>query len=94
MFDTTDTGLYGRTTTRIPAESHPPAHRSRPPGRSRWHWLLLVPVILPLLTPIYDRDRPTLAGMPFFYWFQLGLAALSTTVITVVHLKTKTQRRR
>jgi hypothetical protein len=56
--------------------------------------LLLVPVILPLLTPIYNRERPTFAGMPFFYWFQLGLVALSTTVITVVHLKTKTQGRR
>jgi hypothetical protein len=56
------------------------------PDASRRHWRLLVPVVLPLLTPLYNRVEPRLFGMPFFYWFQLGLAALSTIVISVVHL--------
>jgi uncharacterized membrane protein len=56
------------------------------PDASPLHWWLLVPVLLPLLTPLYNRVEPRLLGMPFFYWFQLGLAALSTLVISAVHL--------
>jgi hypothetical protein len=57
--------------------------------RNRWHWLLAVPVVVPLLTPLYNRIDPTLFGLPFFYWCQLALVLLSTTVIAVVHVATK-----
>jgi hypothetical protein len=50
---------------------------------------LLVPVVLPLVTPIYNRIDPTLFGFPFFYWFQLALAGLSSAVIALVNLATR-----
>jgi hypothetical protein len=62
------------------------ARRQRLPDTSHAHWWLLLPVIAPLTTPLYNRVEPRLSGVPFFYWFQLGLAALSTVVITLVHL--------
>ncbi|MDQ6866732.1 MAG: DUF3311 domain-containing protein [Thermoproteota archaeon] len=32
--------------------------------------LILIPTIINLLTPLYNRKLPELFGMPFFYWFQ------------------------
>jgi len=89
LFDTVDHRAYHRPAAHRAADQHRSARHSDPPGRSRWHWLLLVPVVLPLVTPLYNRVEPRLFGLPFFYWFQLSLVGLSTFVITVVHLKTK-----
>jgi uncharacterized membrane protein len=52
--------------------------------RSPWNWLLLVPIVVPLLVPIYNRVEPTLFGWPFFYWVQLlfvGLGVLTTVLV-------------
>lgn len=41
--------------------------------------LLAIPTIVLLILPLYNREDPTLFGLPFFYWFQglwLFLAAL------------------
>jgi hypothetical protein len=65
------------------------ARRARLADRSGWHWLLLGPVVLPLLTPLYNRIEPTLFGFPFFYWFQLALAGLSSIFIGTVYLITR-----
>ena len=40
--------------------------------------LLLLPLAMILPVPLYDRVSPSLAGIPFFYWYQLAwLVALS-----------------
>ena len=56
---------------------------------SRWHWLLLVPIVIPLIPGLYNRMEPTLFGLPFFFWSQLGFAFLASAVITFVHLKVR-----
>ena len=58
-------------------------------GRSGWHWLLLVPIVVPLWTPWFNRLDPQLAGIPFFYWGQLAMVFLAMLVIGVVHLLTR-----
>jgi len=40
--------------------------------------LILVPAIVNFATPIYNFVDPTLGGLPFFYWFQILMLALST----------------
>lgn len=40
--------------------------------------LLLIPGIINFATPIYNSVDPTLGGLPFFYWFQILMLALST----------------
>jgi hypothetical protein len=62
-----------------------PPHRT---DRSAWHWLLLVPVLVPLLTPLYNRMEPRLAGFPFFYWIQLAFVLLGVAVTILVYRKT------
>ncbi|MPQ97557.1 DUF3311 domain-containing protein [Modestobacter sp. I12A-02628] len=53
--------------------------------RSPWNWLLAVPIVLPLLVPLYNREDPTLFGWPFFYWFQLSLVALGVLTTSLVY---------
>jgi hypothetical protein len=62
---------------------------SEPPAGDRRHWLLVLPVVLSLATPLYNRAAPHLFGMPFFYWFQLALAAVATLVMAALHLATR-----
>jgi hypothetical protein len=61
--------------------------------RSGWHWLLLIPMLLPLVTPMYNRIEPRLAGVPFFYWFQLAFVGLDIAVVTLVYQATKRRGR-
>ncbi|HKS98019.1 MAG TPA: DUF3311 domain-containing protein [Rugosimonospora sp.] len=63
----------------------------RPDARG-WYWLLWVPIGLASLVPMFNRLTPALFGIPFFYWWQMGLAALSTLTLSVVHLATKKER--
>jgi hypothetical protein len=38
--------------------------------------LILIPSIINLSTPLYNRRLPEFFGMPFFYWFQTVWLAL------------------
>jgi Protein of unknown function (DUF3311) len=58
-------------------------------GRSRWHWLLWIPILVPLMPAVYNHVEPTLYGVPFFYWGQLSFAFLATGVMAFVHRKVK-----
>ena len=59
---------------------------------SAWHWLLWLPVVLPLMTPLYNRVEPRWWGIPFFYWFQLSFVGLDIAVVTLVYQATKRRR--
>ncbi len=41
------------------------------PRREPWKWYvpLVVPFVATLWVPLYDRAEPSLAGIPFFYWY-------------------------
>ena len=60
--------------------------------RSPWNWLLLVPIVVPLLVPLYNRVEPTLFGWPFFYWFQLLLVGLGVLTTVIVYRATRRSR--
>lgn len=76
---------------RAAEKSPPPAERGRPRAgdRSRWHWLLAVAVVIPLLTPLYNRVQPRLLGLPFFYWSQIAFIGLAAGVTMAVYQVTK-----
>jgi hypothetical protein len=64
--------------------------------RSPWNWLLLVPIVLPLLVPLYDHVDPTLFGFPLFYWLQLAFVAVGVLTTSIVYRMTRrsaTERR-
>jgi len=70
----------------LPAESQRP--RLPAGGRGRWHFLLVVAVVIPLLTPLYNRVQPRLFGLPFFYWSQMAFIGLAACVTAAVYQAT------
>lgn len=57
--------------------------------RSPWNWLLLVPIVVPLLVPLYNATGPTLGGWPRFYWLQLAFVALGVVCTFIVYRMTR-----
>jgi hypothetical protein len=64
-----------------------------PADRSPWNLLLLVPIVLPLLTFLYNAEEPRLAGFPLFYWLQLAFIPLGVATTVLVYRMTRTRRR-
>jgi hypothetical protein len=49
------------------------------------HLLLIVPFIGCLWVPFYNRTLPALAGIPFFYWYQILWVALTALILFIVY---------
>ncbi len=59
------------------------------PRRKRFraiHLLLLIPYAAMLWVPSYNRIEPMLAGVPFFYWYQMLWIVLGVAVMIPVYL--------
>lgn len=70
------------------------AGRAMPTRRRGLNWLMLVPVVMQLAVPLYNRDAPRLFGLPFFYWYQLACVFVTTITITFIYLMTRARRPR
>jgi hypothetical protein len=58
-------------------------------GHLARHWprfLLIIPFVLVLFVPLYNRLEPTLADIPFFYWYQLATILIGAAVAITVYL--------
>jgi len=53
--------------------------------RRAWNWLLVVPFAATLIVPIYAHRNPQIAGLPFFYWYQLLWVVLAGVVVGIVY---------
>ena len=60
--------------------------------RSPWNYLLLIPIVLPLLTFVYNRETPALFGWPFFFWFQMLFAPLAVACSVAVFYLTRRKK--
>ena len=80
----------------LPAAHQRPAQHKAPQARrrerSRWYLLLLVALVIPLLTPLYNRISPQLWGLPFFYWCQMAFVVMGASVTGIVQLATRRRR--
>ena len=65
---------------------HPPAERT---DHSPWNLLLLLAVVVPLLTFVYDSAEPRLFGFPLFYWLQLSYVGLTVVATVIVYRMTR-----
>ncbi|MBS0469990.1 MAG: DUF3311 domain-containing protein [Proteobacteria bacterium] len=48
--------------------------------------LLIVPYVAMLWVPSYNSVEPTLAGIPFFYWYQMLWIVLGVAVLLPVYI--------
>jgi len=74
------------------AEPDAAAPRETRTDRSMWNWLLVVPIVLPLVTLLYNADSPRLLGFPKFYWLQFAFIVVGVTTTSVVYQMTKKRR--
>jgi Protein of unknown function (DUF3311) len=56
--------------------------------RARWYALLALPFI-GLLLPVYLTAEPSLAGFPFFYWYQFAWLIFTAILTWVVYVKVR-----
>ncbi|MEV5410160.1 DUF3311 domain-containing protein [Thermopolyspora sp. NPDC052614] len=68
-----------------PGATPPARHRDRSP----WNWLLLVPIVVPLIPALYNGVDPRIGGFPRFYWLQLAFVLLGIAATTTVYLMTR-----
>jgi hypothetical protein len=62
------------------------------PRRSPWSWWYLLFILVcgvSLWPPLFNRVEPTLAGVPFFYWFQLALVLAGAVSTVIVYFATE-----
>jgi hypothetical protein len=57
--------------------------------RSPWNWLLLVPIVIPLIVPLYNSVDPQLGSWPLFYWLQLAFVGLGVLTTAIVYRMTR-----
>ena len=70
----------------------PARERHRDPDRSPWTWLLVVPLLVTLWPPLYNRRDPHLFGIPFFYWYQLLTVVVGVASTLLVYRATRSRR--
>jgi len=64
--------------------------------RGGWHplyLLLLIPYFAMLWVPSYNRIDPILAGIPFFYWYQLLWIVLGAAVLLPIYIREERGKR-
>ena len=71
----------------VPVADAVPAERRS--DHSSWNWLLLIPIVVPLLVPLYNALDPTFFGWPRFYWLQLAFVALGVATTALVYRMTR-----
>jgi type VI protein secretion system component VasK len=76
-----------------PVHTPPEGLAPRRSDRSPWNWLLLIPIVVPLLVPLYNKVSPTLGSWPLFYWLQLAFVALGVLVTSIVYRMTRRSAR-
>jgi len=72
-------------TSRRPPEPIAPRRSDRSP----WNWLLLVPIVIPLIVPLYNSVEPRLGSWPLFYWLQLAFVGLGVLTTAIVYRMTR-----
>ena len=65
----------------------PPVSEAEPSQNSRigWRLLLLLPYLGLCFPSLYARATPTLAGFPFFYWYQFAWVFLTAILLALVY---------
>jgi hypothetical protein len=51
-----------------------------------FYLLLLIPYVAMLWVPYYNRIQPELAGIPFFYWYQLLWIVIGAAILVPIWL--------
>jgi membrane protein implicated in regulation of membrane protease activity len=58
--------------------------------------ILALGILLPLIVPIYAHAEPALAGLPFFYWYQMLWVLIEAVLLLICYriIRREDRRRR
>jgi hypothetical protein len=56
--------------------------------------LILVGIVVPLIVPVYARATPALAGIPFFYWYQMAWVFGDAILLAICYVLISREDRR
>ena len=62
------------------------ANKDKRKGFRPMYLLLLVPYLAMMWVPSYNRIEPMIAGIPFFYWYQMAWIVLGAAILLPVYL--------
>ncbi|NYJ07450.1 DUF3311 domain-containing protein [Petropleomorpha daqingensis] len=77
------------TASTPPSTPGPQDAAPRRSDRSPWNWLLLIPIVVPLIVPLYNAVDPKWGSFPLFYWLQLAFVALGVATTALVYRMTR-----
>lgn len=58
-------------------------------AKRAWYTLLVLQWVLALWVPFYNTPEPMVAGVPFFYWYQLLLVLVCAALTAIVYFATE-----
>jgi len=58
-------------------------------GGRGWYLLFVIVFAMVLWPPFYNKIEPTLAGIPFFYWYQMLCVLVSAVITAIIYLRTR-----
>jgi hypothetical protein len=61
--------------------------------RLRWYLLFLAQFAAIAWPPLYNKTEPAIAGIPFFYWYQLLWIVIGGVLTAIVYFATEKSRR-
>jgi len=62
--------------------------RGKQKREGTWRWgrlLFIIPFVAMLWVPSYNRLEPSIASIPFFYWYQLLWILLGALIVAIVY---------
>jgi hypothetical protein len=78
----------GRRPERRPEHTAPDQRVS---DRSPWNWLLVVPIVLCMVTPLFNRKEPEFLDCPAFDGLQLSFVIIGVICTGTVYLRTRSK---
>jgi Protein of unknown function (DUF3311) len=61
-------------------------------GWSWWYLLFLIQFVAALWPPFYNKAEPYLAGIPYFYWYQMLWVILGAVLTAIVYFATESRQ--
>jgi hypothetical protein len=61
-------------------------------GWSWWYLLFLIQFVAALWPPFYNKAEPHLAGIPYFYWYQMLWVIIGAVLTGIVYFATESRQ--
>jgi hypothetical protein len=71
-------------------------NQSQQGERPKWSWwylLFVIQFVAVMWPPFFNKAEPSLAGIPFFYWYQMACVIMGAILTAIVYFATDAEHR-